>query len=43
MSLKKRKTPIDQLWPEREALRVKPIKKTIKQKQNENNSTQNRK
>ena len=33
--LKKRKTPIDQLWPEREALRVKPIKKTTKQKQND--------
>ncbi len=46
MSLKKRKTPLTELWPEREALRVKPISNNnnfkINQK-NENNSTQNRK
>lgn len=25
MALKKRKTPISELWPERESLRIKPI------------------
>ncbi len=30
MSLKKRKTPLTELWPERENLRVKPIAKKRK-------------
>lgn len=47
--LKKRKTPLNALFPEREGIRVYPIsnknqsKSTINNKNNESNSTQSRK
>lgn len=47
--LKKRRTPLDALFPEREGIRIYPISNknqstsTINNKNNENNSTQSRK
>lgn len=47
--LKKRRTPLDALFPEREGIRIYPIsnknqsRSTIKNKNNESNSTQSRK
>lgn len=46
MALKKRKTPLTELFPEREALRVKPISnKSLTNNKNryENNRSQSRK
>ena len=43
MALKKRKTPINQLFPEREALRVRPISKNKRIKhESTNGNSRNR-